>query len=319
MAMPAVRAFHAQHPQWELTLLVKRKMIPLWELCTSVRAIMELEEGALGAWRTAQVLRQEGFDRCYILGNSFRSALTPFLAGIPDRIAFPGHHRDFMLTEVIPGDSSQDQHQAHEMAQLLGIALPDSPTIDLEIPPGLPDTCRRHFLDDTDTASGRGPWIALLPGAARGNAKRWPLQHFVECGQRIRSDLDAPIVIMGAAQEHALCEEIAQGIGCRVHNLAGVTSLQEFAAILSLCRGAIANDSGGMHLAAATGTPLVALFGLTSPEKTGPLSPCKTVLRGVENGHRDIARDSSKAQDVLASISPDAAYTALSGLLEGRS
>ena len=110
---------------------------------------------------------------------------------------------------------------------------------------------------------------------------------------------------------------MAEGIGGSTLNLAGRTGLPELAAVLAQCRMALSNDSGGMHLASAVGTKVVAVFGLTDPTRTGPLGEGHRVLaaRGVPH-HRDIPRDSRAARDALESIQPDRVIEAVLGVMK---
>jgi ADP-heptose:LPS heptosyltransferase len=160
------------------------------------------------------------------------------------------------------------------------------------------------------------PLISIIPGAARGDSKRWP--HFAEAGRLLAAAIpDLRFAILGTKAEDGLCQQVADAIGAdRAVNAAGRTSLPEFAALLAASSAVLCNDSGGMHLAAAVGTPVVAVFGLTDWRRTGPLGRMSVVVRqqGVE-GRRAIARHSAAAAAVLNSIPPGRVAAAAGWLL----
>lgn len=122
-------------------------------------------------------------------------------------------------------------------------------------------------------------WIALQPGARWAN-KRWPAAHFAELTRRLVAEFpDVRVAILGGADDEALGAQIAAVAPERCLNLAGQTSLPELVEWLRLTRVLVTNDSGPMHIAAALGTPLVALFGPTEPRRTGPYGRLDAVLQ----------------------------------------
>ena len=161
------------------------------------------------------------------------------------------------------------------------------------------------------------PLVALVPGAARGKAKQWPPDHFAALGRRLAEEGGCRILVLGAGGENPLCSRIADSIGESALNLAGRTAIPELAALLSRCSAAVVNDSGGMHLAAAVGTPVAAIFGTTDPSKTGPLGSGHAILQ--EEGtarDRSVKRNSLQARNALRRIDPDRVYRAVLGLLD---
>ena len=309
MAMPAVQAYAASRPGGRIALLVKPGVAGLWAMHPAISEILVLRPGLGGVRRAAREIRARGIRTVYVLPHSFRSALPGFLAGVPERIGLPGGLRDWMLTRVIrPRGGPGRRHQRFEYADLL---LPgDDRTLPhpvLAVPAEARGTARRR-LPDGD------PWVGCLPGAARGPAKQWPAAHFTAVGRRVAAEDGVRIAVIGASGEAPLCEAIAEGIGPAAQSLAGRLSLAEWAAVLERCRVVVANDSGGMHLAAALGTPVVALFGHTDPERTGPLGPA-CILQHSAVRDREIARRSAAAQASLAAIQPDEVGAAVQAML----
>ncbi len=301
MSMPAIQAWKEQHPHNTLTLLIKPHLVPLWQCHTAIDRIITLQPGNIGPFKTGCAMRNDAFEHAYIFPNSWRAALPPLLAGIPNRIAFAGHVRKWLLTECIP-EAPANEHQQWEYARILGLSLSDSlPLPELKLPDAPAEILHQP-----------NPLIGILPGAARGPAKRWPLRHFIAAAQMLRKSQNFHFVIMGTPAETPLCNEISQALMPHATCLAGNTTLPSLAASLRACSGVLSNDSGGMHLAAAVGTPVVAMFGLTDPAKTGPIGPYARCLQpsGVQ-GARKIARNSAEAERILASISPEDAADAL--------
>jgi heptosyltransferase-2 len=310
MSLPAVQALRRRQPGMRLTVCVKPGLVPLWEMHAAVDAVAVLEAGAAGVWRTARRLRRSGFERAYVFPNSFRSALLPTLARVPERVGLSGRQRAWMLTRVAAAPAGTDRrHQCWEYAAIVGMDAMDL-EIDaprLAVPEELARACASRF-----GLSRGGGWVGLIPGAARGPSKRWPAAHFAALGRLLRAE-GRPVALFGAAGEAALCADIAERIGPEgVMNLAGKTGMREFAGTLGLCRVVVANDSGGMHLAAALGVRVVALFGMTDPAKTAPLGAGHRVLsvEGVR-ASRDIARDSREARACLERIAPERVFQAV--------
>ena len=307
MAMPALQAYRRLHPAAHITLLVKPPLAGLWKLHDVPNQILILREGLQGSLHAAQALRTGAFSRAFVLPHSFRSAAIPWLARIPVREGMPGHWRDAMLTRVIrPRNLPGHEHQAWEYMDLL---CPES--ADTLEAPSLTLSADAIETARTRLAGVAHPLIGLIPGAARGPSKEWPAEHYIELGRKLAQRHHAGIVVMGGPQEVALCDRVADGIGRSAVNFAGKTSLPEWIALLKVCDAVVANDSGGMHLAAAVGTPVVALYGITDPSKTGPLGRACRILQHSTQRSRDVARDSAEARASLAAITPEQAYEAV--------
>jgi heptosyltransferase II len=313
MSMPALQSFRKANPAVCITMLVKPGLVSLWKLRTGFDGILPLYEGVAGTMKTVATIRRHRFDQAFILPHSFRSAVVPWLAGVPVRIGMPGHWRDFLLTEVIrPTERPGRSHQAYEYLELLTPTAAEAelePPL-LELPESALASARKRI------APAAKPRVALIPGAARGPAKQWPREHFIELGRMLNEKQRCGIVILGTRLEATLCDAVAKGIGPLAMNLAGHTGLAEWIAILKACDLVVANDSGGVHVAAAVGTPVVALYGITDPSKTGPLGKKCRVLQNSVIRTRNIPRDSRKARMKLAAILPDQAYGAAIECLE---
>jgi heptosyltransferase-2 len=318
MAMPALQLARERCSDWHITMLVKPRMMPLWDLHPAIDSVLALDPGIGGAFATGNRLRGQSFDEVYVLPNSFRSAFVPFLGRIPRRVGMAGHDRALLLTELrTPGPDTSRRHQSWEYVSVLGVR--DVEAVDSEVGavPGFPGLTPRE--DDVqgcrERVGGERPVVGLVPGAARGPAKRWGEERFTEVGRRF-VDEGADVLVLGTAAEAEACARIAAGAGALANSLAGRTSLQELVAWLSLCDVVVTNDSGGMHLAAATGTPVVAVFGITDPATTGPIArACRIIRAEGFDVSRDIPRSSARATEALASIEPGTVFSAARGIM----
>ena len=305
MSMPAVRLFRSRNPDLRITVLVKASLAALWRMHVSVDDVMELQPGLRGTLAAAKSIRQKNISRAFVLPNSFRSALIPFLAGVSDRVGVRGQLRTTMLTSVLesPATSPDREHQSWEYFHIMGMDDYEGPVAAPSLEPGetLVESCRKKIeWSDCET------WVALVPGAARGPSKMWPAEFFADVGTEVTRSHAARIMILGSSSEAVLCDRIALEIGDSAISLAGSTSLPEVVALSQMCSAVVTNDSGGMHLATAGGARVVSVFGLTDPSKTGPLGSGHRIVTvpGVEQS-RDIPRDSEKASECLRSITPD--------------
>lgn len=310
MAMPALQEWRKLHPEDHVTLLTKRGNAPLWRLHPAVDEVVELEPGTRGTFRTGRMLREKKLDMAYLLPNSFRSALVAWLARIPRRRGVARHARALLLNRFVRLSRERgDYHQSRETAPILLEGLPPAklPAPTLCISEEMREKTLVKFLGEVPSQ----PVVAMIPGAARGDSKRWP--HFAEAAKRLWEERpEVRLVVLGTAAEAGLCKEVAETVNGAAKergeaeaavSVAGTTSLPEFATLLAAASLVVCNDSGGMHLASAVGTPVVAVFGLTDWKRTGPLGEASAIVRaeGVV-GHRAIARTSRKAARVLASI-----------------
>jgi heptosyltransferase-2 len=311
MAMPALQAYRRQAEDASVLMLVKPGLIPLWQMHPGVDEIVALHGGLAGARRAAREVRSFSCQCAYIWPHSFRSAWVPFLAGVPERIGMPGHGRRWLLSRAkSPRGGEGREHQAYEYLDL----MVDGSNAETIAAPQLRVGAEAAKEAADWLGDGATRWAGLMPGAARGPSKRWPAGHFVELGRRLDAQDGFRILVMGSEADRGLCEEIAGRIGPAAQSTAGKTPLPVWAGLLAGCAVCVANDSGGMHLAAALGTPVAALYGMTDPERTGPLGPAR-ILRGSGEGRRDIPRHSDAARISLASIRPDWVYEAVSELL----
>lgn len=225
-------------------------------------------------------IRRLAADGGVVLPPSFSSALTLFLSGVPNRIGFANDARGSLLSTALPGHDLRDEHLSQNYLRL-GREVLSRLRID---DPGSTVSPRIKVFDHereslAETLGGRGVsggYAVVLPGAIYGPTKHWPADKYRRLVESLSAEV--PVVLAGGGREVGLCDEIARDLP-DVFNLAGATSLGELFALLEGSRVVVANDSGAPHAAASLGTPVVVIFGSTSPVWTKPLGGRVRVVR----------------------------------------
>jgi heptosyltransferase-2 len=263
MTEPLLRRLRARGER--LTVGALPWVAPVYRAMPQVERVIEFpfQHGGLQLKARRSLARemQGQFDTAYVLPNSLKSALLPFLASIPRRIGYLGEARVGLLTHRLKNPAHKPPMVAFYSA-LSGEADVAGDRPALALPPAEADAALQPL------GLAAGGYYVLAPGAEYGPAKRWPALHF---GQLARL-LDAPVVLLGSAKEAALTAAIAQAAPERSIDLAGRTTLAQAFALIAAARSVVSNDSGLMHVAAAFGVPQIALFGSSSPLHTPPLN-----------------------------------------------
>jgi len=211
------------------------------------------------------------YDAAIVLPNSWKSALIPFFAGIPRRTGCVGEARYGLLNDARRLDEGRTPRLVDQYCALgEASAQMDPPRLSVD-----PD--RSRALVRRLGLEGRGPAVALCVGAEYGPAKRWPAAHFAALAERIGS-AGRQVWVLGSPGDVSIGAEIEARARAAVVNLTGRTTLGEAIDLLAAAEAVVTNDSGLMHVAAALGRPLVALYGSTSPAFTPPLSADAAIL-----------------------------------------
>jgi len=282
LAQPLLARLREQRPGLVLDALAPAWTAPVLARMPQVDAVIASSCGhgelrLRGRWRLAREVRARGYDQAIVLPNSLKSALVPWFAGIPQRVGFVGESRYGILNVRHTLDANALPLMAERYAQL---AEPPG------APPARPLPAVRLEVDEANlliTVARLGldrsrPVAVLCPGAEYGPAKRWPAAHFADLARALDRRGTAAWLI-GSAKDRPVGEEIAERAQGSALNLCGRTDLGAAIDLMSVASVVVSNDSGLMHVAAALGRPLVALYGSSSPDHTPPLDPAARILR----------------------------------------
>lgn len=225
----------------------------------------------------AQQLKQEGYACAYVLPNSWKSALIPWLAKIPVRVGWRGEWRYGLLSDV----RVLDKQQYPLMVQrFLALAYPNHVPLPAQIPEPqlIADSRKQSALLQRLGLDLQMPLLALCPGAEYGPAKQWPSSHYAEVAAHYHT-LGFQVCLLGGPKDKAMTAAIQEASAQSCIDLAGQTSLTEVIDLLAQAHAVVTNDSGLMHIAAALQRPIVAIYGSSAPSFTPPLTTTAKVLK----------------------------------------
>lgn len=285
MATPAIREIGDAWPEARVDVAVPAGLAPIVSLLDPRVSVVPLAGRTGAISRHVAQLRDGGYDLAILLTNSFGSALAMWRAGIGQRWGYRRDARGWLLTRRI-GVRTVTRASAHHadyyaaLVEALGLSRPP-----LELRVQLPRELRDEAIALLQAAGwdARAPLLACAPGAAYGTAKQWPPSAVARVVSAWIAEGGA-VALVGAAADRAAVRAVraaASGDVGRLFDLAGGTSLRALAGVLGLATRVLANDSGAMHLAAALGTPVVAVFGPTREHATAPLGPHRILTHEV--------------------------------------
>jgi lipopolysaccharide heptosyltransferase II len=288
-----VKVLRARWPDRPVDLLTSTLCAPLVDYLPGIRQGIEWNlprrSLPLSQYRAlAGRMRRENYGSALVMLRTWKSALAPFLAGIPERTGFLGEGRLVLINDLRFGERALPRmiDRCGALALPKGAALPaEWPLPEIVVP----DTEVAAWRKRRGLASDASPIVALAPGAV-GPGKRWPTESYAELAKALTQD-GATVWILGGPMEKELAAAITGHAGDRVHDLTG-NDLRDAIIALKAADLAVTNDSGLMHIAAAIGTPTIGIFGPTDPRLWGPLNPLAAVIEP----ERAFARDRSTSE-----------------------
>lgn len=284
MSQPMLALLRARCPGTRIDVIAAPHVAPVYEAMSEVTEVLVAahRHGSLQLrekWALARELRARRYARAFVLPNSMKSAIAPWLAGIPERIGHRGEARRGLLNRVHVR-AALAGHDGGERAPMVPwyaqLALPPGAPLPEPLPrPVLAhDAARERRARERAGLRADERLLVLAPGAEYGEAKRWPVRHYAALAAMLSAEWpEAAIVLLGSAKERPLATEITALSGQPLRNLCGETTLGEAIALIAQAWGVVSNDSGLMHVAAAYGRPQVAVFGSSDPRHTPPHSP----------------------------------------------
>ncbi len=317
MALPALADVRRASPAATLAVAARPAVAPMFSMVPGVDEVVTLAARGAASAAAAVALRERAFDAALLLPNSFQSALLVSRAGIRERWGYASDFRRPLLTRhaTRPVDVHQAAFYQH-LTRAMGFAAgPLDPR--LEVTPA----ARAAATDVLRAAGwdGRAPLVVLAAGAAYGGAKRWSASRFAEAARQLAAGGVIPVLIGSAADAAAGADVIAALDGAPVVNLIGRTDLPMLAAALVEARAVITNDSGAMHLAAALGVPVTAIFGPTDETATHPLGRGpRAVLTHQVWCRPCLLRECPLTHACMRGVTPEAVTAATRTHIEGR-
>ncbi|KRB84966.1 ADP-heptose--LPS heptosyltransferase [Noviherbaspirillum sp. Root189] len=289
MAQPLLRLLKEKNPHRPIDVLAPKWVAPVWRAMAEVDTVLEapFRHGAL-QWRErreyARMLRERGYADAYVLPNTLKFALIPWLARIPKRVGYKGEMRYGLLNVL-----HHDNRDAPRPMVSFYAALADAPRADVPPPSALPRPALQVSVERMQQVLSRvglrmdRPLVLFAPGAEFGSAKRWPVSHFAELARIVTSKRpEVQIALMGSGKDKEVCDEIV-ALAPGVLNLAGVTALDEAVALIGRADVMVSNDSGLLHIASALNRPIVAVYGPTDPNHAPPFSDiAQSLFLGIE-------------------------------------
>ncbi|MEB5838435.1 ADP-heptose--LPS heptosyltransferase RfaF [Pantoea dispersa] len=327
MSQSLYRTLKQAHPEAVIDVMAPAWCRPLLSRMPEVNQAlaMPLGHGALALGerrRLGKALRASGYDRAYVLPNSFKSALVPFFAGIKRRIGWRGEMRYGVLNDVRVLDKAAFPLMV-ERYVALGYDQPVAAAAQLPQPLLWPqlrvDDDEKRMTAAQFALSADRPAIGFCPGAEFGPAKRWPHYHYAALAAQLIAE-GYQVLLFGSAKDRETGEAILQAlpVTARAHcrNLAGETQLEQAVILIAHCAAVVSNDSGLMHIAAALNRPLVALYGPSSPDFTPPLSHQARIIRLITGYHKVRKGDAAEGyHQSLIDIQPARVHQELNELL----
>jgi heptosyltransferase-2 len=270
MALPAIADVRRTWPGARLAVAARPSVAGLFSLVGDVDDVVVLPPGntPLAGGDVAERLR--GFDAAILLPNSFHIALAARRAGVPERWGYRADWRGMLLTRGVARQKHGHQVESyrHLVRELGCESGPGQPRLEIS------EDVRRAGVEALRGTgwNGRAPLVVLAPGAAYGGAKRWPARSFAAVASDLAARDGAVSVLIGAAADRSAGAEVEAAAEAPLLNLIGRTDLPTLAGVLAASRGVVTNDSGAMHLAAAIGVPVTAMFGPTRETETHPMA-----------------------------------------------
>jgi heptosyltransferase-2 len=291
MSQPLLANLKSIYPKSQIDVLASPWVAPIYRACAEVHQVIDahLEHQQLQWSLRKQLARQlelNQYNACFVLPNSLKSALIPWLANIPLRIGYRGEMRFGLINFALDNPSKINRPPMANHYLALCNVMGHSKEVDtnqaadpkLNISP----TAKQSVSAKLQAAAIDEKSIYVLcPGAEYGVTKRWPTGHFASLAQHlINNEPNANIILLGGKGDHALGEEIISQVKntAQIQNWCGETSLDEAIALIGMSKVLVSNDSGLMHIGAALKVPQVAIFGSSDPHHTPPLSDKAKVI-----------------------------------------
>lgn len=324
MTTPALRAVRHNFTAAEITLLAKPSVAPVFDGSPYVDRVLIYDSSGshsslTGKLRLSKLLKENSFDVAVLFQNAFEAALLSWLARIPIRLGFNTDGRGALLTHPVALKPRHKQlHEIDYYCSILEAAGLGLHGRDMTL--SISDEARasaRSILASNKLDTG-APLVGICPGATYGSAKRWHPERFAQVADRICETFGAHILVMGGPGEEVVGSEVARAMKYPCLNLCGQTNLRDAISIIECLDFFVTNDSGLMHVAAALGISLVAVFGSTNPITTGPCSEQSSIVRVPAPCSPCLKKRCPRDHVCMNAVSPDMVFDAVNKMFRSR-
>jgi heptosyltransferase-2 len=329
MTIPALRQLRRIFPDSEIILHTRSWAERLFRDASFIDGILTFDstESTLkDVLEQARVLREEKFDIAILFPNSFASALTARFGGVPHRFGYSREGRRIFLTH--PVKIPEWKAKRHEVYYYLNLVaevereffgtqavLDAEPDSTLEVSPDRRERARQILKESGADLSRKT--VALGAGSTNSRAKRWLPERFAELNDRLQRDLGTNVILLGSADEEKVSNKIMEKAVFKPIRLTGKTDLDDAVSILAEVDLLISNDMGLAHIAPATGTDTIVIFGPTNPATTRPFSPHAEIIRKGVECSPCMLRDCPIDHRCMTWITTDEVFTAAAARLAG--
>ncbi|MFQ5905103.1 MAG: lipopolysaccharide heptosyltransferase II [bacterium] len=282
LSVPAIRALQSRFPRAKLTVVAHKRVSDLALMVEGVESVVEYDGGALGRgigrlMGFSQRISSEPIDLSVIFPLSFSSALMSYFSGARRRLGYSTEMRGFLLTDRVALPSNyRANHLSESYSNLLGEIGVEGRSDEPQL--SIPRSCEKAERILRKAGLNKDKMIVgMAPYAAYGPAKRWPIENFLHLAMNLLKKYDCRVMLFGSEEDAGPYRESpvrSDGI----LNLCGKLDLRASAYMLKRCACLISNDTGIAHVAAAVGTPVVSIFGSTSPSWTSPIGKRNVVV-----------------------------------------
>ena len=327
MALPALHAVRARFPDSHISVLALPYVAQIYQGQGVADELISYDRkgrhaGIRGKEKLAAELKSRKLDTALLLQNAFDAAWLAWRAGIPQRIGYNRDGRGLLLTKAIalPKPEETPTHEKYYYLELLRRvgwleALPEVAEILLRITAEAAQRAEKKLR--AAGATGGATRIAVGAGASYGSAKCWPPERFAHALNRMQQERNVEVILFGTPGETAVSSAIQAGLARPALDLTGKTEIAELPALLSRCHLFLGNDSGAMHVAAAVGLPVVAVFGPTDPFGTAPVTRRATIVQERPYCSPCFLRRCPTDHRCMTAIAPERVGESLLRVLEG--
>lgn len=316
LSLPAVYALSHIFPDAAVDIALKRPLGDLVGGVSAIDSVLDYDGTPRGELSLVRAMRRARYDIGVIFPRSLHSALLVYLGGARRRVGYRADGRSILLTDGVDRTPEiRALHQSHYYRHLVSVLGDPGDLVTPRICPA-PDAAA--WADKFLGCAGYrgGPLFGINPGAAYGDAKRWFPDRFAAVADRLAERFGGTVLIVGGAHDKAIQAEVATAMESRPIMAAGATTIKQLIALISRCTLFVTNDSGPMHISAALGVPVAAVFGPTNPDTTSPMGSASIVRHEFECS-RCLLRSCPIDHRCMKSVTAAEVFEAAVGLLNG--